>query len=92
MDALAELDERVLVEPDPRDVARDGLVDDRLGRRAEGGALGAQDEGVELVLEVEVGVGLDEVVDEAYGEPAGLEPDLLVDVAVDDVVAALLRP
>ena len=41
-------------------------------------------------LEVEVGVGLDEVVDQAYGEPAGLEPDLLVDVAVDDVVAALL--
>ena len=43
-------------------------------------------------LEVEVGVGLDEVVDQAYGEPAGLEPDLLVDVPVDDVVAALLRP
>ena len=41
-------------------------------------------------LEVEVGVGLDEVVDQAYGEPAGREPDLLVDVAVDDVVAALL--
>ena len=90
MDALAELHERVLVEPDPRDVAGDGLVDDRLRRRTERGALGAQDEVVELLLEVEVGVGLDEVVHESYGEPPGLETDLLVDVAVDDVVAALL--
>ena len=90
VDALAELHERVLVEPDPRDVAGDRLVEDRLGRRAERGALGAQDEVVELLLEVEVGVGLDEVVDQPDGEPAGREPDLLVDVAVDDVVAALL--
>ena len=90
MDALAELHQRVLVEPDPRDVAGDGLVDDRLRRRAERGALGTQDEGVELVAEVEVGVGLDEVVDQAYGEPGSLEPDLLVDVPEDDVVAALL--
>ena len=37
-----------------------------------------------------LGVGLDEVVDQAYGEPGGGQADLLVDVPVDDVVAALL--
>ena len=42
------------------------------------------------VVPVEVGVGLDEVVDQPDGEPAGGEADLLVDVAVDDVVAARL--
>ncbi len=36
------------------------------------------------------GVGLDEVVHQAYGEPGRREADLLVDVPVDDVVAALL--
>ena len=88
--ALAELHQRVLVQADPRDVARDRLVDDRLGGGPEGGALGAQDEGVELGLEVEARVGLDEVVDQAGRQAAGLEADLLVDVPVDDVVAALL--
>ena len=34
VDALAELDERVAVEADERDVAADRLVDERLGRRA----------------------------------------------------------
>ena len=71
---------------------RDGLVEDRLGRRAERRALGAQDERLELLLPVELRVGLDEVVDQAYGEPAGGEADLLVDVAVDDVVAARAGP
>ena len=92
VDALAELDQGVLVEPDPRDVAGDRLVEDRLGRRAERRALGAQDERLELRVEVELRVGLDEVVDQAYGEPAGGQPDVLVDVAVDDVVAARARP
>ena len=87
MHPLTELHEGVLVEPDPRDVAGDGLVEDGLGRGPEGGALGAQDESVELVGEVEVRVGLDEVVDQAYGEPGRLEADLLVHVAEDDVVA-----
>ena len=44
----------------------------------------------QLRVEVELGVGLDQVVDQAYGEPAGREADLLVDVPVDDVVAAAL--
>jgi len=71
VDALAELHEGVLVEPDPRDVAGHRLVEDRLGRGAEGGALGAQDEGLELLVPVELGVRLDEVVDQAYGELGG---------------------
>ena len=41
-------------------------------------------------LEVEVRVGLDEMVHQAYGEPGRLQPDLLVDVPEDDVVAALV--
>ena len=86
--ALAELDEGVLVEPDPGDVARDGLVEDRLGRRTERRPLGAQDEALELGLPVELRVGLDEVVDQPDGELAGGQADLLVDVAVDDVVDA----
>ena len=88
VDALAELDEGVLVEPDPGDVAADRLVEDGLGRRAERRALGAQDERLELRVPVEVRVGLHQVVDQAYGEPRGLDADALVDVPVDDVVAA----
>ena len=53
MDALAELDQGVLVEPDPRDVTGDGLVDDRLRGGPEGGALGPEDEGLELGVSVE---------------------------------------
>ena len=68
VDALAELDQGVLVEPDPGDVPRDRLVEDRLGRGAERRALGAQDEVLELLVPVELRVGLDEVVDQAYGE------------------------
>jgi hypothetical protein len=90
VDALPELDEGVLVEPDPRDVARDRLVDDRLRRRPERRALGAADEVVALGLPVEVGVALDEVVDEPDGEATGGQADVLLDVAVDDVVATWL--
>ena len=39
-------------------------------------------------LPVELRVGLDEVVDQAGREPAGGQADVLVDVAVDDVVVA----
>ena len=92
VDALTELDQGVLVEPDPRDVAADGLVEDRLRRRTERRALGADDEALELAVPVELRVGLDQVVDQPGREPAGGEPDVLVDVAVDDVVAAAARP
>ena len=68
MDALPQLDEGVLVEAQPRDVPRDGLVQDGLGRGTERRTLGAQDEGLPLPLPVEPGVGLDEVVDQADPE------------------------
>ncbi len=54
VDALAELDEAVTVEADVRDVAADRLVDERLGRRAEGLPLGEADEAFELGEQVEL--------------------------------------
>ena len=53
VDAVPELDERVAVEPDERDVAADRLVDERLGRRPERLPLGEPDEPLELRREVE---------------------------------------
>ena len=48
VDALAELDERVAVEADERDVAAGRLVEDRLGRRPEGRPLGEADQPLQL--------------------------------------------
>ena len=68
VDAVAQLDERVAVQAQVRDVARGRLVEDRLGGRAEGLALGEEDQALELgdvvegVLRV---VRRDEVVDDA---------------------------
>jgi hypothetical protein len=93
VDALAELDERVAVETDERDVARGGLVDDRLGGRSERLPLGEPDQPLELDAEVEGMGGVlrgDEVVDEADRELAGLQADGLLAELVDDVVPALL--
>ena len=90
---MAELDERVPVEPDERDVATDGLVDERLGGRPEGLPLGEPDEPLELGSEVEerIGVvGCHEVVDECHRHPARLEPDGLLAVLVDAVVLTRL--
>ena len=92
VDAVPELDERVAVEPDERDVAADRLVDERLGRRPERLPLGEPDEPLELGREVEEDLGVvrrDEVVDERDGHPAGLEPDRLLAVLVDAVVLAV---
>ena len=71
VDPVPELDERLLVQPDPRDVAERRLVQDRLGRRPEGSALGEEDQLLELRAEVEARLGLDEVIDEADGELPG---------------------
>ena len=93
MDALAELDERVAVEPDERDVAAGRLVEDRLRRRAERLPLGEQDEPLELGHEVDRDrriVRRDEVVDEGDGNLASLDPDVLLAEFEDDVVAAVL--
>ena len=75
MDALAELDERRAVEPDPRDVAAHRLLDDRRGRRPERGPLRHPDELVERLVEVETLLVLDEIVDDPHREPTGGEAD-----------------
>ena len=89
MDAVPELDERVAVEPEERDVAADRLVDERLGRRPERLPLGEPDEALHLGREIEEELGVvrrDEVVDERDGHPAGLQPDRLLAVLEDAVV------
>ena len=89
MDALAELDEARTIEPDPRDVARNGLVDDRLGRRPERTLLGETDERLDLLGKVERRlVGRDEMIDESDGKAAGLASNILVAVLEYDVVPA----
>ena len=88
-----ELDQAEPVEPDVRDVAAGGLVEQRLRRRPEREPLGEPDELLQLGHEVE-GDGRvarrDEVVDEPDGRLAGLDPDLLLAVLEDHVVAAVL--
>ena len=91
VDAVPELDQRVAVEADERDVAADRLVDERLRRRPERLPLGEADEPLHLRREVEEEVGIvgrDEVVDQGDRHPAGLEPDRLLAVLVDAVVLA----
>ena len=91
VDAVAELDQRVAVEPDERDVAADRLVDQRLGGRPERLPLGEPDEALHLGREVEEDIGVvggDEVVDQRDRHPAGLETDRLLAVFVDAVVLA----
>ena len=91
MDAVPELDERMPIEPDERDVAADRLVDERLRRRPECLPLGEPDEPLHLRGEVEEDVGIvgrDQVVDEGDRHPARLEPDRLLAVLVDAVVLA----
>ncbi len=91
VDAVAELHERVSVEPDERDVAADRLVDERLGGRPERLPFGEPDEVLHLRGEVEEGVGIvgrGEVVDQGDRHPAGFQPDRLFAVLVDAVVLA----
>ena len=52
----------------------DRLVEDRLRRGTERRALGPQEERLELLVQVELRVRLDEVVDQAYGEPPRPSP------------------
>ncbi len=88
VDAMPELYERLLVEPDPGDVAEGGLVEEGLGRGAKGRSLGEEDELLERIGEVESRFGADEVVDDPDRQPAGGKPHALLAEAVDDVVAA----
>ena len=89
VDAVPELDERMAVEPDERDVAADRLVDERLGGRPERLLLGEPDEPLHLRGEVEEVVrivGCHEVVDQRHRHPARFEADRLLAVFVDAVV------
>ena len=88
--ALAELDQRLLVEADVGDIALDRLVDQGLGGGAEGGPFGEPHQALHLGQEVEGRLGLDQVVDQTDRQPAGGESHVLLDVAVDDVVDARL--
>ena len=90
MDSLAELHERGGVEPQIGNVAAHRLLDDRLGGRPESGPLAADDEPLQRLVEVEVRIGDDQVVDQPDGQLAGGQPDRLVVVGVDHVVAATL--
>ena len=83
---LTKLDERRRVEAQPRNVAADGLLDDRGGRRAEGDPVGPTQERVQLLGEVEAVRGLHEVVDQPHRQLTRGDADRLVDVAEDDVV------
>ena len=87
VDALAQLDQARLVEADERDVARHGLVDQRLGGRPKGLALGQADEPRQLIGEVELDlVRGDEVVEQRDGDAARLAADFLLAVLIDDVI------
>ena len=93
VDTEPELHERVAVEADVGDVARRGLVEDRLGRRPERGPLGEPDQALELRHEVDrhpVVGRCDEMVDEGDGDLAVLDPYVLLAVLVVHVVAAVL--
>ena len=85
--ALTELHERLLVQSDERDVTARRLVEDRLRRGTERAPLGEPDQSVELAQEVETRIGRDEVIDQTDGDAPGCEPDLLLPIPVDDVVA-----
>ena len=77
-----------VVQADRRDVAQRGLVEERLGRRAEGGALGEQDElSRARRRKSKSGLGADEVVDQPHRQAPGGQADALLAVRVDDVVA-----
>ena len=92
MDAVPELDQRVPVEPEERDVAADRLVDQRLGGRPERLAFGQPDEPLHLGREVEERVGIvrgGQVVDQRDRHAARFEPDRLLAVLEDAVVLAV---
>ncbi len=91
VDAVPELDQRMAVEPDERDVAADRLVDECLRRRPERLPLGKTDEPLHLRREVEEVVGIvgrDQVIDQGDRHAARLQPDGLLAVLVDAVVLA----
>ena len=90
MHSLAELDERRAIQPQVGNVAADRFLDDGLGGRPESGSFAADDEPLQLLVEVELRIGDDQMVDQPDGQFTSGEPDRLVVVGVDHVVAATL--
>ena len=94
VDAVAQLHQRARIQPLPRDVAGDRLVQDGLGRRAERDPLARPQVVVVLGREVEIvvddGVPRHQVIDQPDREPAGQGAHRLVEIAEDDVVDAVL--
>jgi hypothetical protein len=91
--AVAELDQRAAgVEPQHRDAPPLRLGHDRPRRGAVGQPLGDPDHPVfQLPGIIEVGLDpVDEVVQEAASQPTGGQPDVLLEVRIDDVVDAPL--
>ncbi len=92
--AVAELDQALLVEPDPGDPPVLGRPHERHGARPERAPLGEPDELVALGGEVEVAgdgalgpkVRGQERVEQGDAQSAGLEADVLLLVLVEDVV------
>ena len=90
---VPELDQRVAIQPDERDVATDRLIDEGLRGRPERLALGQPDEPLQLRCEVEGErrvVRCHEMVDERDRHPARLEADRLLAVLEDAVVLPVL--
>src|SRR6476661_5805571 len=94
---MAELDQTLLVEPDPRDPALLRRAHQRHGAGTQRAPLGEPDELVPLGGEVEVlghravgpKLGREQRVEQHDAEPAGLEPHVLLLVLIGDVVASL---
>ena len=78
----------MIVQPDVGDVPARRLVEDGLGRGAEGGPVGQQHQALQLGDEVEGGVGLNQVIEQTDRQLPGRDADLFLVIAVDDVVIA----
>jgi len=88
--AVAELDQRPVVQQERRDAAAFRLAHDGLRGWPQPRPSSDPEQVVHLLLQVETGLRLDQVVHQAHGQLASGQPDVLVLVAVDDVVAPSL--
>ncbi len=92
--AIPHLNQRpARIKPDDRDLAALGLVDQCLGARTIGEALGEQNDALELILKGVIGIVLvNEVVQQVAGGFAGRQAKVWLHILIDDGVnAALVR-
>ena len=90
MHSLAELDERRAIQPQIGNVAADRFLDDGLGGRPECRSFAADDEPLQLLVEVKLRIGDDQMVDQPDCELTGGKPERFVVVGVDHVVTATI--